>query len=315
MELYKGVHQISSLYGERHLFQYLFVGDRMVLVDSGIAATPEKTIFPYMEQIGVNPARLAMLITTHPDMDHQGGNSATRRMAPGALTACGEADRQLVEDPKYLYQHRYNYLQKEHGLGFAGEPHPDAGDRCRVDVGLSGGERIVVTDHRELEVLHVPGHSSGHLALFDRERRAAFVSDAVHGRGCPKANGSMDLPVTYFYVDLYLSTLSQLEALEIKELHTGHWPSMYGDEIKDFISDSRRTVEMLDRKILRALAKARIGLTLNQLIDEAREEFPDWPTGTREAAMFPVNGHLERMESRGQIRTIRDSLPKRWESS
>ena len=314
MELYKGVHQISSLYGERHLFQYLFVGDRAVLVDSGVAATPEKTILPYMEQIGVNPARLAMLITTHPDMDHQGGNSAMRAMAPGALTACGEADRQLVQDPKYLYQHRYNYLQKEHGLGFTDAPPPDAGERCRVDIGFSGGERIVITDRRELEVLHVPGHSSGHLALFDRDRKAAFVSDAVHGRGCPKVDGSMDLPVTYFYVDLYLSTLSQLEALGIKELHTGHWLSMYGDEIGDFISDSRRTVDILDHKILRALVKARTGLTLNQLIDEAREEFPDWPVSTRLATIFPVNGHLERMESRGQIRAIPDTLPKRWES-
>jgi glyoxylase-like metal-dependent hydrolase (beta-lactamase superfamily II) len=314
MELYKGVHQISSLYGGRYLFQYLFVGDRVVLVDSGIAETPEKVIFPHMEQLGINPEQLAMLITTHPDMDHQGGNSAVRMKAPRALTACGESDRQMVQDPKCLYRDRYNHLHKDHGIGSKTEPSPDAGDRCRIDVGFRGGERVIIRDGQELEVLHVPGHSSGHLALFDRVRGAAFVSDAVHGRGCPKADGSMALPVTYFYVDLYLSTLAQLEGLEIQELHTGHWPSMYGDEIKDFLSDSRRTVEITDRRILLAIAKARSGLTLNQLIDEAREEFPNWPTSTRDAAMFPINGHLERLEKSGQIRAIPDSLPKRWKS-
>jgi glyoxylase-like metal-dependent hydrolase (beta-lactamase superfamily II) len=313
MELYKGVHQISSLYGDRNLFQYLFVGDRIVLVDSGVAETPEQTIVPFMEQLGVDPSRLTMLITTHPDLDHQGGNSAMRTIAPRALIACGEADRQMVQDPECLYQYRYNYLQKEHGIGFGNAP-PEAGNRCRVDVGLRGGERIIVADGRELEVLHVPGHSSGHLALFDRDHKAAFVSDAVHGRGCPNQDGSMALPVTYFYIDLYLSTLAHLEGFEIAELHTGHWPSMYGNEIADFFSDSRRTVEVLDRRILRALAKARSGLTLNHLVDEAREEFPDWPASTRDAAMFPVNGHLERLECRGQIRAISDDLRKRWEA-
>lgn len=314
MELYKGVHQISSLYGGRYLFQYLFVGDRVILVDSGIAETPEKVIFPHMERLGISPQRLAMLITTHPDTDHQGGNSAVRMMAPDALTACGEMDRQMVQDPQRLYRDRYNHLQNDHGIGFGSEPSPDAGDRCRVDVGFRGGEHVIVADGRELEVLHVPGHSSGHLALFDRVRGAAFVSDAVHGHGCPNKDGSMALPVTYFHVDLYLSTLAQLEGLEIEELHTGHWPSMYGDEIRDFFSDSRRTVEILDRRILRALAKAQAGLTLNQLIDEAREEFPDWPASTREAAVFPVNGHLERLENCGQIRAIPGGPPKRWHS-
>jgi len=314
MELYKNVHQISSLYGERYLFQYLFVGDRTILVDSGIAATPRNTIFPYMEQIGINPTELGMLVTTHPDTDHQGGNSAIHETAPGALTGCGEADRQMIQDPWRLYQDRYNHLQKDHGIGFGDEPHRDAGDRCRVDIGFSGGERIVVSDTRELEVLHVPGHSSGHLALFDPNQRAAFVSDAVHGHGCPKRDGSIELPVTYFQVDLYLSTLAQLEDLNIEEMHTGHWPSMYGDEVRDFITDSRRTVEILDRRILQALSKARSGLTLDQLINEAREEFPDWPASTRDAAIFPVNGHVERMEARGQIKPIRGIHPVRWES-
>ena len=51
MKLYKGVHRIRSLYGGRHLFQYLFVGDRVVPADSGVAETPEKSIFPCMDKI------------------------------------------------------------------------------------------------------------------------------------------------------------------------------------------------------------------------------------------------------------------------
>jgi len=41
MELYPGAYQIQSLFGGRNLFQYLFTGENVVLVDTGIAGTPQ----------------------------------------------------------------------------------------------------------------------------------------------------------------------------------------------------------------------------------------------------------------------------------
>jgi len=316
MQLYPGAYQISSLYKDgRWLFQYLLVGARAVLVDSGVAETPGKSILPYMDSLGLDPGRLTMVITTHPDVDHQGGNSAIRQSAPGALLACGEADRQMVEDPNCLVRDRYNFLQEEHGVGFGKEISADAGGRCRVDIGFGGGERIAIDNGWEVEVLHVPGHSHGHLALYDAAHKTAFVSDTIHGRGCPKADGSMGIPVTYFYIDLYLSTVAHLEDLDLEHLHTGHWPSMQGDEIRDFFSDSRKTVEILDRKILRALSQSRVGMTLSELMDAAMEEFPDWPASTRVLSAFPVKGHLDRLETRGQVRLDRQSCPPRWKTA
>jgi len=313
MELYSGVHQIRSLYTDgRSLFQYLFVGARTVLVDSGVAETPEKSIFPYMEQIGLRPDRLSLLITSHPDLDHQGGNSSIRVNAPGALLACGEADRLMVEDPKRLYSDRYNFLHEDHRVGFGNEISPDAGRPCRVDISFRGGEQIAIDSDWHLEVLHVPGHSHGHLALYDAAHKSAYVSDAIHGHGCPKADGRMGIPVTYFYIDLYLSTLTFLERLPLEHLHTGHWPSMEGEEIRDFFSDSRNTVERLDRKILGSLKKFHTGMTLNELMGAAMEEFPEWPADTRVLTSFPVKGHLDRLEATGRIRLDQGSSPPRW---
>jgi glyoxylase-like metal-dependent hydrolase (beta-lactamase superfamily II) len=277
-----------------------------------VAETPEKSILPYMDKLGFGPERLTMVITTHPDLDHQGGNSAIRRSAPAALMACGEADRRLVEDPNCLFRERYNFLWEEHGVGFGDEIPLDAGNRCRVDIGFRGGERIAIDNGWEVEVLHVPGHSHGHLALYDAAHKAAFVSDAIHGRGCPKANGSMGIPVTYFYIDLYLSTLIYLENLQLEHLHTGHWPSMHGDEIRDFFNDSRKTVEILDRKIVRTLSQSQAGLTLSELMDAAMEEFPEWPASTRVLSVFPVKGHLDRLEARGKVRVDHQPSPPRW---
>ena len=313
MQLYPGAYRIQSLFGDRNLFQYLLVGDNVVLVDTGVAATPEAVIFPYLDSLGLGPARLTLAITTHPDTDHQGGNYAIKRISPGTWLACGEADRPLVEDPRVLYDVRYNFLREEHEVGFEADPAPEAGRARKMDLTFSGGEKIRLRDDWALEVLHVPGHSHGHLALYDRKHCAAFVGDAIHGRGCPKAEGGMSIPVTYFYADIYLSTLRYFEALDLEVLHSGHWPTMRGEEIRDFIAESRRTVELFDRVILGSLAKAPSGLTMKELIDAVSSAVGDWPKETWQFAMFPVKGHLDRLEEQGKVRPVGGPSPVRWQ--
>ena len=313
MELYDRVYQIQSLFGGRNLFQYLLVGRNTVLVDTGIAETPEKVIFPYMERLGLALDKLTLAVTTHSDLDHQGGNDAIKVASPRTLLSCGEADCELVESPRQLFDRRYNFLRENHDVGFDPDPGPEAGRLRRMDMTFSGGERILLDDDWALEVLHVPGHSHGHLALYDPKNKAAFVGDAIHGRGCPKAEGGMAIPVTYYYVDTYLSTLRYFESLEIKTLYSGHWPIMTGDEIRDFISDSRQTVEIFDRTILSSLSKHPSGLTMKELIDAVSNAVGEWPNETWSLAMFPVKGHMDRLEQLNKVRAIRGTRPLKWE--
>ena len=313
MELHSNVYQIQSLFGGRNLFQYLFVGDKIVLIDTGIAETPEKVIFPYMDKLKIAPERLNLAVTTHPDIDHQGGNDAVKRFAPGGWLSCGEADRELVEDPQTLFDHRYNYLQKEHGIGVDPTFLPLSGKKRRMDVTFSGGETIGLKEGWSLDVLHVPGHSHGHLALYDRKNKAVYASDALHGRGCPKADGTMGIPVTYYYVDVYLSTLRYFESLDIDVLYSGHFPAMRAEEIRNFISECRQTVELFDRVILRDLGRHSEGLTLEQLIEAVANAVGDWPKDTWSLAMFPVKGHLDRLEQQGKIRPVAGAHPGKWQ--
>jgi glyoxylase-like metal-dependent hydrolase (beta-lactamase superfamily II) len=315
MELYKDVYQLQSLFAGRNLFQYLFVGENVVLVDTGIATTPEKVIFPYMDKLKMKPERLTLAVTTHADLDHQGGNDAIKKASPRTLLACGEADRVLVEDPRTLFDLRYNFLREEHDVGFDPEPGPDAGQPRKMDVGFPGGEKLRLRDDWELEVLHVPGHSHGHLALYDSKHRTAFVGDAIHGRGCPKAEGGMAIPVTYYYVDIYLSTLRYFESLAIDLLYSGHWPIMRGEEVRDFIAESRQTVELFDRVIFATLGKNPAGLTMKELIDAVSNAVGDWPKESWSLAMFSVKGHMDRLEQQNKVRALRGTRPLKWQLS
>jgi glyoxylase-like metal-dependent hydrolase (beta-lactamase superfamily II) len=313
VKIYDRAFQIQSLFDGRNLFQYLLAGRNTVLVDTGIADTPEKVIFPYLDRLGMPPEKLTLAVTTHADLDHQAGNDAIKAASPRTLLSCGEADRELVESPRRLYDQRYNFLREEHDVGFDPDPGPDAGRFRHMDVTFTGGEKILLDDDWSLEVLHVPGHSHGHLALYDARAKTAFVGDAVHGRGCPKAEGGMAIPVTYYYVDTYLSTLRYLESLEINTLYSGHWPIMTGEEFRDFVSDSRQTVEIFDRTIIFSLTKHTSGLTMKELIDEVANAVGDWPKETWSLAMFPVKGHMDRLEQLGKVRVIRGTRPVKWE--
>ena len=303
MELYPGVHQIQSVQSGRNIFQYLFTGERAVLVDCGFAHTPERTIFPYMDSIDLDPANLALAVITHADADHQGGCSRIRQTAPSVLLACGEADRRMIEDPQALWDLRYTFLNRDHGLSLAaGDPWPEAGRKQGIDLGFTGGEKIRLADDWELDVLHVPGHSHGHLALYDSKCKAVFAGDAIHGRGCPNSDGSPGMPVTYYFVDLYLSTLQHFENLPIDVLYSGHWPIMRGEEVRDFIADSRRIVEQVDRIILRALDSRNSGLDLRELTDVVADGIGEWPKESWQLAAIPVKGHLDRLEQNGTVR-------------
>src|SRR5256712_8409839 len=107
-----------------------------------------------------------------------------KRAAPRACLACGLADRAMVEDPRALFDRRYNFLKEDHGVGFDPDPWPEAGKPRKGDLCFSRGGRIPGAGHWGIEVLHVPGPSRGDLAPYDPENQAAVVSDALHRRRC-----------------------------------------------------------------------------------------------------------------------------------
>ena len=65
MKIFRHVEQIGSSTADRDSLQYLFVGDNTVLLDTGASNTPLETMFPFL-QIGIDPARLALLLSMYP---------------------------------------------------------------------------------------------------------------------------------------------------------------------------------------------------------------------------------------------------------
>lgn len=174
MEIFPGIHRSESDLGERFMCQYLLVGgESTVLVDTGLAGTPGEVIVPYLEGIGLGVEDLDEVIISHADVDHCGGNSALEEMNPALRFSRGEADRAFVESADrmmaeiYLWSEPYGFGPDEESRTWL---RTELGGDSPVDTGLRGGETLRLGPQWRIEVLHLPGHTPGHLGIWDEGR-------------------------------------------------------------------------------------------------------------------------------------------------
>jgi glyoxylase-like metal-dependent hydrolase (beta-lactamase superfamily II) len=320
MEIFPQVHQIRSGIADRDLFQYLFVGDNVLLLDTGTSTTPEEVILPYLRKIGISPDRLSLAVNTHADADHHGGNAPLKRFAENLLLACGDADRTVIENPDRLFALRYNHWMADHGVGLSLLPEASvwvrqmAGPAHRIDLTLRGGERIAFGDDRAVRVLHVPGHSNGHLAFYYAQHRAVFVGDALHGSYCPSAKGDPSLPPAYFSILAYLSTVQLIESLDVEWIYSAHWPVYPLGKAAEFLDECRRFVQMADSQVRKALERHPEGITLRECMDECGPLLGKWPASNRWLLMYPLHGHLTHLEEIGEAVRVHDGGHVKWKA-
>ena len=111
MEVAPGIHRIESILGPRPFSQYLLLGDRSLLVDTGVKETPGEVILPFLEQVGLDPAGLDLVLISHADVDHFGGNAAVRAAAPRALVCAHTADTPWIESRELIMRERYGWYE------------------------------------------------------------------------------------------------------------------------------------------------------------------------------------------------------------
>ena len=258
MEVVPGIHRIESVLGPRPFSQYLLYGEKCLLVDTGVAETPEGVILPYLDSVGLHPSDLDFVLNTHADVDHFGGNNAIRDAAPGAVLCAHAADVAWIEERSRILQERYGWYADE-DVDYPPEVKDwlrDAmGPDVPIDLRLVGGETFRLGPDLEVEVLHLPGHSPGHVGLWEPRSATAIITDAALGVGLLDMEGRIISPPPYFDVTAYEGTVSLLRSLSPSLLLTTHYGVMEEQEAARFLEESAAFVERARRAVSEAIVE------------------------------------------------------------
>ena len=316
-EVLPNIHQIPVNYNNRPLKLYLLIGpNASLLMDTGDAAVPEKDILPYFAAIHFDPRQLTYLMITHPDVDHQGGLARMKQACPQARVVCGTADRTQIESPEALVELRYRAFYRRHGLGpddaAKAKLLPRCGGYVPADCTFSGGEELRLGPDWLVQILHLPGHSHGHLGVYLPQHNVALIADAVQGTANRYLDGRAAFAPTYMYVDEYLGTIDALAAMHLDKLFSCHWPDCpIPQDVQSFLAQSRDYCLRADKVIADVIKAAPTGLTLKEIMAAAKPQLGDWPAERDGDARSMAAGHVERLVGQGLV-TASNEIPVRF---
>lgn len=184
---------------------YLLIGsERALLIDTGLGIC---NIREEIEKITEKPITA---VATHAHWDHIGGHKYFPDFyvhgneldwLNGKFPLSAEAVRKMITDGCDLPG---NFSIDSYEI-FHGSP-------AKI---LNGGEIIDIGD-RKIEVLHTPGHSTGHLCFWEQKRGYIFTGDLVY-------NGTLFCFYPSTNPDKYLNSLEIIAALPAKKLFPGHF--------------------------------------------------------------------------------------------
>ena len=306
MEVAPGIHRIESVLGPRPFSQYLLCDERSLLVDTGVKATPAEVILPFLN--GLEPD---FVLNSHADVDHFGGNAAIREAAPNALFLAHELDVPWIENSDKIMRERYGWYE-EYDLAY--EPDVFAwlrdamGPDGPVDIHVRGGERIRLGSRLTVEIINLPGHTPGHIGLWETSSRTAIVIDAVMARGLLDMEGNVIHPPPYFDVADYLGTARALQALRPARLLTAHYDVLEGADVDRFLAETIAFVEEAGGVVEQALAEAG-ELTLPELLAIGDTRLGPFTSMANELA-GSLRAHLGELVQQG--RAVEDRARLRW---
>jgi glyoxylase-like metal-dependent hydrolase (beta-lactamase superfamily II) len=233
--------------------QYVVGKEDVLVVD--VALSADSNLDGIIEQAeAMGAKKIEKILLTHIHSDHCGGALALKKRSGAKLG---------------IHRSRAGYL--------GGEDF-EYGDGDRIQFG--GGE---------LQVLHTPGHESGHCCFYDSGDQVLFSGDHILGYGT-----SVIRPPDGDMTD-YLQSLERLLGFNIDLILPGHGPLVGKPEAK--IKEYIRHRIMREKQVLGALRKGRetIG-SITEMI------YVDVSRPLKNVAEFSVQAHLIKLIKEGRVK-------------
>jgi glyoxylase-like metal-dependent hydrolase (beta-lactamase superfamily II) len=209
---------------------YVLPDGPLTLVDCG-PNTPDaaNALRLGLAGLGLSLEQVARVIVSHGHPDHYGLAPSIKSIS-GAEVFVGRHDIPKINERASMFD--TGRLLMEAGMPLdllvdMDERERRMGDlRPRIEgaIPLDGGEAFAFDDY-SLQVLHLPGHTSGHICLLEPERRILFAGDTLlsHISPNPLLEPTPEDPsVRRKSLVEYLASLEVLDSLGLAEVWPGH---------------------------------------------------------------------------------------------
>jgi glyoxylase-like metal-dependent hydrolase (beta-lactamase superfamily II) len=311
-EILPGVFRLEESDGSRVLCQFVLKSpDGVTIVDSGLPTSPSATIIPALDGLGVH-ANLNLLIT-HPDADHCGGTSALRAVYPHLIVSAHAGDHPPLGDPQRTINERYQPFADTDTISLAGAPLARIvgrlGGPFQVDEVLTSEKWLV---HRAIRsaVVHIPGHSAGHIGVWLPDSHALIAGDALMGKGIRNRDGSLLYPPQFTAPSMYRQTIARIQGLAVETLLCAHEAPICGAAVQQFLQDSLEAVAVLEAGVRSALRGG--AETLDQICLSAHASYGGLPVDRPRDLALSVAGILTEMHGTGGLVVDAKSRPRRF---
>jgi glyoxylase-like metal-dependent hydrolase (beta-lactamase superfamily II) len=182
--------------------------DRDMLVDSGMG------VVSLREQIPLVSERKLVAVASHTHFDHIGTHHEfnSRLVHPVESNVLARPTRANTVADKYVSDDIFTALP------------PGNYDSARYNVrpapatGLIEDGDIVDLGDRSFEVLHLPGHSPGSIALWEKASGILFSGDVIYDGDLAWDNTDSDIAD-------YIKSAERVRELPVRIVHGGHFPS------------------------------------------------------------------------------------------
>ncbi|HJX70288.1 MAG TPA: MBL fold metallo-hydrolase [Dehalococcoidia bacterium] len=326
MEVIPGIHQLrlpvptpnSQL---TDINVYLIRGeDGWLLVDTGWNTTRAfNTLEKQLKEIGIGFENISQILITHLHVDHYGLSGRLKELSKAkvSLHRVEEAlidsryinmDNLLAEIARWLRLHgvpeeELPHLQKA-SLGARKFALPTP-----ADITLKGGEKIPIGSFN-FEVLWTPGHSPGHICLYEPARRLLLSGDHILPTIFPNVGlhpQSGDNPLGD-----YLHSLKAIEQLEVELVLPAH--EHVFTNLRQRIQELYRHQEERREAILEVLQEGaktayEISLRIPWLINGVWVSFKELLPLDKRLAVMSTLAHLEPLRAEGKAeKTLREGI-------
>jgi glyoxylase-like metal-dependent hydrolase (beta-lactamase superfamily II) len=315
-----GVFQIQVPLNEGHAFSlhhincYLIKGTQgWLLIDTGWNQTESfQALKDALQELGLDFRDIRKIVLTHSHPDHYGMAGKIRQYSPKNELLCHRWEADLIESRYIKFvepREDVAFLLEKHGvpendiqpLGSASLPILDMVTITTPDHVLYGGE-IISTGIFDLEVIWTPGHSPGHICLYELKNKLLFCGDHILPNITPNVGYhvlSGDNPLGD-----YFSSLGKLANLKVNGVYPGHEYSF--TDLKGRIEAIFKHHAAREEEIQILIAKniSNSYEIARQLIWSIKLPWEQFPPLHKRAAITETIAHLEHMRWEGKITKI-----------